>query len=134
MQRDWFSNMVKYLKKIPLSLLILVGLASGILVGFLCFQTGNEQFVKFWIQPWGEIFLRLLKLIAVPIVFLSIVSGIFGIGNIQDFSKLAGKTLLLYILTTILAILLGLLLVNTIKPGNVFNDNARENLDRKSVV
>jgi len=130
LQRDWFSNMVKYLKKIPLSLLILVGLASGILVGFLCFQTGNEQFVKFWIQPWGEIFLRLLKLIAVPIVFLSIVSGIFGIGNIQDFSKLAGKTLLLYILTTILAILLGLLLVNTIKPGNVFNDNARENLQK----
>jgi proton glutamate symport protein len=122
--------MLKYLKKLPLSLTILIGLVLGLVVGFLCFKTGNEQFVKFWIQPWGEIFLRLLKLIAVPVVFLSIVCGIFGIGNIRDFSRLAGTTFLLYIITTILAISLGLFLVNTFKPGKVFDDTEQQELQK----
>ncbi len=124
-------KMFKYLKKLPLSVTILIGLAAGIVCGFLFIITGNEQTVQFWIVPWGEIFLRLLKLIAVPVVFLSIICGIFSIGNIKDFSKLAGRTFLLYILTTILAISLGLLLVNTIKPGNVFDHSEQADLQNQ---
>ncbi len=123
--------MIKYLKKIPLSVSILIGLGLGLLAGYLFLLFGAESFVKFWIQPWGEIFLNMLKLIAVPIVFLSIVCGIFGIGNLKDFSKLAGRTFVLYILTTVMAISLGLMLVNSIKPGRVFDKTEQQQLQQQ---
>jgi proton glutamate symport protein len=123
--------MLKHVKKIPLSVNIIIGLAAGLITGLLLFNAGHEQFVKHWISPWGEMFLNLLKLIAVPVVFLSIVCGIFGIGNLKDFSKLAGRTFLLYVLTTIIAISVGLILVNTIKPGKVFDKQEQVLLQEK---
>lgn len=123
--------MIKQLLKIPLSINILIGLLLGVVFGFVVIYFGYESFAKDWISPFGKIFLNLLKLVAVPIVFFSIICGIFGIGNIKDFSKLAGKTFLLYMLTTFIAICLGLLLVNTIKPGMVFSPTDKAALESK---
>ncbi len=123
--------MLKYINKMPLSVNILIGLGLGLVTGFLFMQAGYEKFVHYWIQPWGEIFLNLLKLIAVPIVFLSIVCGIFGIGNLKDFSKLAGRTFVLYILTTLMAISIGLILVNSIRPGKMFNHEEQQEIQNK---
>jgi len=118
-------------KKVPLSVKILIGLAAGLIAGIVGIQTGQGEFVRLWIQPWGEIFLNLLKLVAVPVVFLSIISGIFGIGNLKDFSKLAGKTVFLYLLTTVIAISIGLLLVNSIRPGKVFSSVEQQELQEE---
>jgi proton glutamate symport protein len=123
--------MIKYIKNLPLSVNILAGMGLGLLAGFLFLTFGLSEFVRFWIQPWGEIFLNLLKLIAIPIVFLSIVCGIFGIGNLKDFSKLAGRTFLLYIFTTVFAISVGLILVNSIKPGKMFDKTEQADIQEK---
>jgi|YNPMSStandDraft_1061717.scaffolds.fasta_scaffold00165_1 Na+/H+-dicarboxylate symporter len=113
--------MFKKILKISLPLGILISMLLGIIAGWAFLHFGLNNLAKNWISPFGNIFLNLLKLIAVPIIFTSVTCAIFGIGNIKTFSKLAGKTILLYILTTIMAICLGLLLVNTIKPGFVFS-------------
>jgi proton glutamate symport protein len=122
---------MKLFARIPLSVNILIGLVMGLVVGFLMLQLQFEQFVLFWIKPWGDMFLNVLKLIAVPIVFLSIVCGIFGMGNMKDFSKLAGKTFLLYIITTTIAISIGLALVNIVQPGNVFDKTEQAQLQEQ---
>lgn len=123
--------MGKHIKKIPVSVTILIGMGLGLIVGFMLLQYQGQQFAVHWIVPWGTIFLNLLKLIAVPIVFLSIVCGIFGIGNIKDFSKLAGRTFALYVLTTILAITIGLFLVNLIQPGKVFDHDKQVSMQEQ---
>jgi proton glutamate symport protein len=120
--------MIKIFSKVPLSVNILIGLGLGLATGIIFLHWGKEEFVGLWIQPWGEIFLNLLKLIAVPVVFLSIVCGIFGIGNLKDFSRLAGGTFLLYIITTVIAISIGLTLVNLIRPGEVFDAKEQQEL------
>lgn len=137
------TKMFKKIIKISLPLLILLSMILGIAVGWLLSFYDYHSFAKNWISPFGSIFLNLLKLIAVPLVFISVVCATFGIGNIKDFSKLAGKTLILYVFTTILAICLGLFLVNIIKPGLVFSKSndiniespfSEANIQQKSVL
>jgi len=112
--------MIRKIFRIPLAINIAIGLVFGILAGFILLKTGYSVFTEKWIVPFGTIFLNLLKLLAVPIVFLSVCCGIFGIGSIQVFRKLAGKTLLLYIGTTLFAIFIGLILVKMIRPGELY--------------
>ncbi len=123
--------MLKFIIKLPLSVNILIGLCLGIITGIISIHTNSEPFIHNWIQPWGEIFLNLLKLMAMPIVFLSIVCGIFGIGNLKDFSHLAGRTFLLYILTTVFAIIIGLILATSIRPGSVFSAKEQHELNEQ---
>ncbi len=125
------KTMIKIFKRIPLSVNILIGLGMGLFAGILFLRFDANEFVRFWIQPWGDIFLNLLKMIAVPIVFLSIVCGIFSIGNLKDFSRLAGRTFLLYVITTIVAITIGLILVSNIKPGKMFDDTEQTEIQTK---
>lgn len=122
---------MKFKIKSPLSVNILIGLIIGLIFGFIALYFNQENFVNNWVSPWGTIFLNMLKLVAVPIVFFSIICGIFGLGNIKDFSALAGKTFILYILTTAFAVTLGLLLVITIKPGKVFGDDNKIILEQQ---
>lgn len=98
--------------KIALPAQILIAMALGVLYGI--FLTDYTQYVS-WA---GDIFLRLLKMIVIPIVFSSMVVGIAGIGNSGGLGRIAGKTFSFYIITTLVATFIGLVLVNTIKPGD----------------
>lgn len=107
-------------KRIPLYLQILIGMAIGLVWGMIAVKFNLENLTIRWIKPWGTIFLNLLKLIAVPLIFVSLVKGISGLSNINKLSSMGLKTLSLYIVSTLVAITIGLVLVNLIQPGNTF--------------
>lgn len=107
-------------KAIPLYVKILAGMAIGILLGFVAVNTGTERFIDHWIAPWGTIFIRFLKMVAIPLVFVSLVKGISGLSDIRRLSRMGLKTLGIYISTTIVAVCIGLLVVNLVNPGKVF--------------
>ena len=81
---------------------------------------GQGLFVTDWIKPWGTIFIKLLKLIAVPLVFISLIKGVTGMKDIKKLSQIGFKTLGIYLLTTFIAVAFGLGMVSLIKPGNFF--------------
>ncbi|MGB0837080.1 MAG: dicarboxylate/amino acid:cation symporter [Flavobacteriaceae bacterium] len=97
---------------------ILIGMVAGILFGYLMtnFSWGPE-FVINWIKPLGTIFVNLLKLIAVPLILASLIKGISDLKDISKFKLIGGRTIMVYISTTIVAICIGLVLVNILKPG-----------------
>jgi len=89
-------------------------MALGVLFGIVAVNTGLEDFTRKWIMPWGKIFLNLLKLIAVPLILASLIKGISDLKDISKLSQIGGRTLAIYIATTVTAVIIGLLLVNTI--------------------
>ena len=103
-----------------------MGMGLGILLGLMAVWIGFEQFTNDWIKPWGTIFLRLLKVIAVPLIFVSLVKGISSLTDITELSRIGLKTIIIYLITTLFATTLGLLLVNLIKPGSVFPSEKQE--------
>lgn len=106
------------MKKLALHWKILIGMLFGIIFGMIMIQlNGGSAFVEEWIKPFGTIFVNLLKLIAVPLIVASLIKGISDLKDISKFSKIGGRTIIIYVLTTVLAITVGLLLVNTLKPG-----------------
>jgi Na+/H+-dicarboxylate symporter len=113
------------LKKIPLYGKIIIGLVLGIVYALLSSWLGWQLFTTHWIAPFGDIFINLLKLIAVPLILFSIISGIVSLGNPKDLGKLGARTLGVYLLTTITAVSLGLLLVNMVTPGKLLSDEVR---------
>ncbi|HKK62749.1 MAG TPA: dicarboxylate/amino acid:cation symporter [Bacteroidales bacterium] len=114
------------LKRIPLWGKIFIGMGLGILLGLFGVWLSLEQIVIDWIKPWGNMFLKLLKLIAVPLIFLSLVKGISSLTNISKLSTIGLKTIAIYLITTLIATSAGLGLVNLIKPGNVFPEESQE--------
>ena len=114
------------LKKLPLWAKIFMGMGLGILWGLVSVWTGSEEFTINWIKPWGTIFLKLLKLIAVPLIFVSLVKGISSLTDITKLSRIGYKTIVIYIITTVFATTVGLALVNILKPGDVFPDDKQE--------
>ena len=114
------------LKKLPLWVKIFLGMGLGILWGLVSIWAGWEDFTGNWIKPWGTIFLKLLKLIAVPLIFVSLVKGISSLTDITKLSRIGYKTILIYIITTVFATTVGLALVNIMKPGSVFPDDKQE--------
>lgn len=108
-------------KSFPLYLQILAGMVMGIIIGLVAIPLKGEQIVQDWIRPWGNIFIRLLQLIAVPLVFLSLIKGVTGLNDIQKFSRLGGKTILLYLATTAVAVLLGVSMGLIVQPGKLVN-------------
>lgn len=119
------------LKKLPLWAKIFIGMGLGILLGLVSVWTGWEEFTVNWIEPWGTIFLKLLKLIAVPLIFVSLVKGISSLTDITKLSRIGYKTIVIYILTTIFATTVGLGLVNILKPGDVFPEDKQEEYRQK---
>ncbi|QKG79938.1 dicarboxylate/amino acid:cation symporter [Tenuifilum thalassicum] len=112
-------------RKIPLYAKILIGMAFGLLFGFLVVLLGLNQFASDYIKPFGVIFLNLLKLIAMPLIFASLVSGIGGLKDISSLSKLGLKTVSLYIVTTIIAVSIGLTMVSIISPGSYLSQEKK---------
>lgn len=111
--------------KIALHWRILIGLAFGVIWSVLALHFNWQTFTADWVAPFGEIFLRLLKLIAIPLVMFSIITGVAGLSDIKKLGSLGGKTLLLYALTTVVAISSGLAIVNLIKPGAQIENTLR---------
>ena len=103
------------MKKMTLSTKILIGLILGIIVG-LFFQS-NLAFTKAWIAPFGTLFLNLIKMIIVPLVFASLVVGAASTGDVRKLGRMGAKTLAYYLITTAMAVTLGLILGNLIDPG-----------------
>jgi len=108
-------------RKIPVYLQILIGMCIGIVAGIIAIYANGQQIIIDWVKPWGQIFIRMLQLVAVPLVFISLVKGVIGLGDISRFSKMGLKTIALYVITTIIAILIGVTLVSVIKPGQFFD-------------
>ncbi|MDG1913356.1 MAG: cation:dicarboxylase symporter family transporter [Crocinitomix sp.] len=84
--------------------------------------SGGKKFVIDWIKPWGKIFVNLLKLIAIPLIVASLIKGISDLKDISKFRKIGGRSILIYVGTTIVAICIGLLAVNIAQPGNGISD------------
>ncbi|MDY0369329.1 MAG: cation:dicarboxylase symporter family transporter, partial [Bacteroidales bacterium] len=110
-------------RSIPLYLLILIGMAAGILFGIIAVHLGWHQFTNNWIKPWGTIFINLLKLIAIPLIIVSLINGISGLDDVSRLSRIGFKTMGLYLVATILAVSIGLIAANLIRPGNFFTSD-----------
>jgi proton glutamate symport protein len=119
------------LKKLPLWAKIFIGMGLGILWGLISVWTGWEEFTTNWVKPWGTIFLKLLKLIAVPLIFVSLVKGISSLTDITKLSRIGYKTIVIYIVTTVFATTVGLAMVNIFKPGDVFPEDRQEQYREK---
>ncbi len=113
------------MNNIPLHIQIVIGLVLGIIYSFLSSYLGWNQFTLNWIDPFGVIFIRLLKFIAVPLVLFSIISGVANLPDPSRLGAMGAKTLAAYILTTIIAVILGLAVVNVFKPGNSIAEDQR---------
>jgi len=109
----------------PLYVKIIIGLALGILWSFMSSFLGWNKFTIDWIDPFGTIFIRLLKFIAVPLVLFSIISGVAGLNDISRLGKMGGKTILIYIGTTVFAVTIGLLIGNVFKPGSYIDEDQK---------
>lgn len=112
-------------KTLALHWKIIIGLVLGIIWAVVASYTGLSEFTLKWIDPFGVIFINLLKLIAVPLVLFSIISGIAGMGDASTLGKIGAKTLAWYLSTTVLAVSLGLVIVNVIGPGKSINQETR---------
>ena len=108
---------------------ILIGMLIGVLFGVLMLNIdGGDVFVNNWIKPLGTIFVKLLKLIAIPLILASLIKGISDLKDISKFKTIGSKTIITYIVTTVVAISIGLILVNLINPGSGISSETVERL------
>lgn len=114
--------------KLALHWKILIGMVFGLVFGFVMKNLEMKGIVVDWIKPFGTIFINLLKMIAVPLIIVSLIVGLSDLKDIAKLSKLGGRTVVLYLFTTVTAVSIGLGLANLIKPGNYINDESRKSL------
>jgi len=106
------------MRKLELHWQIMIGMLLGLVFGFvMTYPEWGPQMVQDWISPFGTIFVKLLKLIAIPLILASLVKGISDLKDISKFRKIGLRTIMIYVITTVVAITLGLLLVNILQPG-----------------
>ncbi|MBT2160583.1 dicarboxylate/amino acid:cation symporter [Zobellia barbeyronii] len=112
------------MKKLELHWRILIGMVLGILFGFgMTYVDWGRDFVLDWINPLGSIFVKLLKLIAIPLILASLIKGISDLKDISKFRNIGLRTIAIYIGTTVIAISIGLILVNLLKPGEGISED-----------
>ncbi|NDV42973.1 dicarboxylate/amino acid:cation symporter [Flagellimonas sediminis] len=117
------------MKKLELHWRILIGMAMGVLFALLMVQfEWGPKLVADWIKPFGNIFINSLKLIAVPLILASLIKGVSDLKDISKLSKMGGRTIGIYILTTVIAVSIGLMVVNIVKPGNSITEDTRNEL------
>lgn len=107
---------------------IIIGLFLGLFWGLFASSLGLSTFTTNYIKPLGSIFVRMLELIAVPLVLASLVSGVASLSDIRKLSRMGGKTILIYLITTVIAITIGLTIVNLLEPGASLPQDTREQL------
>ena len=116
------------MRKLALHWQILLGMAAGVAFGVLAAYLGWEQFVADWIKPFGTIFINALKLIAVPLIVASLIKGVSDLKDISKLSAMGGRTVGIYVLTTLVAVTLGLVIVNLVGPGRGLDASTRDSL------
>lgn len=134
------------MKKLGLHWKILIGMALGVAAGFITVQldakvfepvlndAGQQvagpaaEFVRDWIKPFGTIFINSLKLIAIPLIVASLIKGITDLKDISKLSAMGGRTIVIYVGTTVVAIVTGLLIVNLVGPGRGLDQSTRDGL------
>lgn len=119
------------MRKIGLAWQILIGLILGIIVGVVFYGNPN---VATYLQPIGDIFLRLIKMIVIPIVVSSLIVGVANVGDVKKLGKLGGKTILYFEIITTIAIVVGLLAANVFQPGAGVNMKSLEKTDIQSYI
>ena len=117
------------MKKVAFPIQILIGLVAGLIFALLSIQLGwPADFTINYIKPWGTIFLNSLKMIAIPLIFASLIIGIANIEDVTKLSRIGGRTLLIYTTTTVLAVILGLTVANLAQPGKIISEHTRNRL------
>lgn len=107
----------------------MIGMLLGVLFGLaLSFIDGGALFISHYIKPFGTIFINLLKLIAIPLILASLIKGVSDLQDISKLSLMGGRTILTYLCTTLIAVVIGLILVNTIQPGKTISVETRQEL------
>ena len=119
------------MKNLALHWKIIIGMLLGVIYGISAHALGFNDFTTYWIKPWGVIFVNLLKLIAVPLVFASLIKGVASLSDITRLSKIGSRTVLLYLFSTVLSVSIGLFLVNAFKPGDSFSEEKKYELREK---
>ena len=115
----------------PLHNKIISGLILGLLIGIASVFIGIGNHITDWVMPFGTIFVKMLKLVAVPLILVSLVSGISNLRDTSKLSRIGGKTFGIYVLTTISAIVIALILANTLQPGEYFPEEKTLELKEK---
>jgi proton glutamate symport protein len=117
------------MRKIALHAQILIGLVLGLVFAVLSTKLGwPTSFTINYIKPFGTVFLNGLKMVVIPLIFVSLVVGVASIEDVTKLSRIGGKTFLIYTATTVLAVALGLTTANLIKPGQVISAQTRDRL------
>lgn len=120
------------MKNIALHWRILIGMLLGIVFGFIMNTVdGGKGFVSDWIKPFGTIFINLLKLIAVPLILASLIKGVSDLKDISKIKTMGLRTIVIYMVTTLVAIIIGLTIVNVVKPGAGMSQNTIEKIKSK---
>jgi Na+/H+-dicarboxylate symporter len=106
-----------------------MGMVLGVLFALLLIQfSWGSEFIKDWIKPFGKMFINALKMIAVPLILASLIKGVSDLKDISKLSKMGGRTILTYIITTVFAVSIGLVVVNVIQPGKSISEETRTQL------
>ena len=111
--------------KLELHWKIIIGLVLGLFYGIFAASQGLGNFTTAWIAPFGKIFLNLLKLIAVPLVLSSLITGVASLSDTKKLSRIGGKTITIYIATTAVAVTIGLVSVNILQPGDTVPEDMK---------
>ena len=114
--------------KLELHWKIIIGLVLGLLYGIFAASQGLASFTNDWVAPFGKIFLNLLKLIAVPLVLSSLITGVASLSDTKKVSRIGGKTITIYVLTTAVAVTIGLISVNILQPGDTVPEDMKTKL------
>ncbi len=117
------------MKKLALHWQILLGMALGVIFALVMtnFEWGAD-FIEDWIKPFGTIFINALKLIAIPLILAALIKGITDLKDISSLSKMGLRTIVTYVVTTVIAVSIGLMVVSIVQPGNSINEDTRSEL------
>ncbi len=118
------------MKKMGLPMQMGIGMVLGVIVGLLASSMGWSAS---YFQPFGQLFINLIRMVVVPLVFVTLVAGAASVGDVRCLGRIATKTLVYYLVTTAIAIIIGLILANIFEPG-VGLDLSKDNLQAKNVT
>ena len=107
---------------------IIIGLVLGLVFGIVAAAMGWGGFITDWIAPFGTIFINLLKLIAIPLILASLITGVASLSDLNKLSRIGGKTIAIYLGTTVVALIIGLAVVNILQPGETVPQEMRDRL------
>ncbi len=113
---------------------IMIGLGLGVAFGIMAAASGLSEFTRDWVTPFGTLFVNLLKLIAMPLVFASLVTGVASLADVSKLSRMGGRTIAIYLLTTVFSICIGLVVVNVLQPGASLPPEVSANLQASYVA